>query len=193
MKTPFYQKFLIVLLAFVAGLFFIAFLTWAQLIIYYKKITILYSLIFIVLAILINTILNPSSRYNLWLLLSLTLMIIGKTFFIISFNYLLLNSWLMLILSIGIITIVTYPFYKVAIDRFSSILALLIVTQMYIWYGQYTFIIPNIILFYAFIILQIIVAFFLVNKKISSNIQPIFYALIFSLVSAFILIVNDMF
>ena len=112
--------------------------------------------------------------------ISLVCMIAGKLCLVFEFNGFLDSSW-NVALGLFFVTVVTYPIYRLWIDRFVFSFALLLsilVTILFNWDndGVYT------LLFNGFFLLQVaILALLLTNKRFGYNYDPLFYAIIFSL------------
>ncbi len=107
---------------------------------------------------------------------SLTLMIAGKVFFVFGFSGMIDSAWV-ITLGLLIITLLTYPIYKVSIDRFLSSLAVLVYIINTIFYLDHP--ISGELLFNLFFLTQFISIFImLVYKNLNPNLYPLLYALI---------------
>ena len=210
-KLPIINEILIGFGAFLATLFFvgfvgaISFMGTSQ-----KYIFSFWSFIFILLAFgcnALSTQAKGNSGLAFWRDTSACLMITGKALFLVAcyefFHSNIISDLFKLLLASIFINASLYPFYRNSIDRFISILFVLILAWIKIYYpdgahdanfnesigGYRTYILINAYLFFHLAIL----AFLSYKPKIYAAYDPIKYALIFSMLFYFLIPQASMF
>lgn len=122
-----------------------------------------------------------SNLFNLQF--SLIFMATGKLLFIFGFFTIFDRSHHLNIVNLGwilsfiilLLTLLTYPFYKIFIDRFLSIFALLVSIEFNFYHGH------HVVLMNLFFVAQVIAMIFLLTNNRLKDILPIAYALVCSL------------
>jgi hypothetical protein len=125
---------------------------------------------------------------------SLGFMVLGKSVFVYGLSKFLNFNW-GISLALILITILTYPYYKISIDRFLSsfmsifsIFVTIFVTTIAVTYPD-TLKSDSSLLINGFFLMHCVgLAVFLKNDTINSDIRPLFYALIVSLYLASIVL-----
>ncbi|KLN61800.1 hypothetical protein WH96_05770 [Kiloniella spongiae] len=181
---PIYLKILSGIGAFIAAICFIGFLMLIEIISFNNTETALItSIIFIAAAIGLYafTAEDSSTGKNFFLQVSFALMGTGKFLFIFATVEWFGESLLAIALSSFFITTLTYPFYRLNVERFMSSSGVLIVILLNILWEN-DIVLPPDIAFNLFVLLQLMVAgFLLLHPRVPALFQPLSQALIVSL------------
>ncbi|WP_120497458.1 DUF4401 domain-containing protein [Kiloniella sp. EL199] len=181
---PIYLKILSGIGAFIACICFIGFLILIEIINFNNAAgALVTSIIFIASAIGLYTLTADDSTMgkNFFLQISFALMGTGKFLFIFATVEWFGESLLAIALSSFLITALTYPFYRLHVERFMSSCGVLIVLLLNIlWEDELG--LPIDIAFNLFLLLQLVSAgFLLIYPKVPALFQPLSQALIVSL------------
>lgn len=184
-ELPIYLQVFTFFGVFLASLCFIAFLHLFGIIDFDDRNNlILFGLIFIGIAFSLYLKVNyeHTVKESFYLKFSLVSMLIGKIMFALEFSAFMRDKSMGTLIGSIIITFITYPFYKVSIDRFLSSAACLLLLFININIRNVQIKQFENILFYMFFLSHLIlVAFLFTYSKFKRDFIPLSYALIFSL------------
>lgn len=182
-EVPIYLKFILGVGAFISSLCFIGFIHLSKLIDYSDELVVVtWGVIFVLVAIMIYKLFidKKSIQSTFFVQLSFSFMVVGKLLFVYGCHRILKSGWDRT-LSIIFINVLTYGIYKISLDRFISVLSLMISMFYDILFEKYTFDHTE-VFFIIFCISQLIaLSFFITSVKFRSNYYPVSYALVLSL------------
>ena len=180
---PLYLRTLIGIGTFIASLLFVAFLYFSKLVSFNDEIALMIcGLASVAIAIILQQLAKykPMIAHTFFMQCSFTAIAIGKFSFVYGFSKYLDSKW-GITLALLAITFITYPIYKISIDRFLSTLAVLIsiATNIFMFYnfnqhenfGQTLF----------FICLIVCAGFLFTYGKLKQAYIPLAYAFVFSI------------
>jgi len=180
---PVYLRILAAIGALISAVFFYGFLAAAGLIDLNSEVQLfIWGLVLVAIAIVMSKkTSNQNTAFQSFLAQSsFVTMVLGKGLFVFGFTKLMDSGW-GASLGLLVITTLTYPIYKVSIDRFLSVFCLLVSTSSNLMpLSEPANFHP--VLMNSFFFLQYITAAFLItSSKVKSYFNPISYALVFAI------------
>lgn len=185
-KLPLLLEILVTIGAFIAALSFLSFFYLSKII--YHPSELLWGIIFIILGLFFAKISGDklnTIRHSFVTQASLFTMILGKIVFVLGFSKVIgmpgEETLYGVTLAAALITVVTYPLYSIAFDRFLSTLAFFILLLNCILSEPFFGISTNTLLNLYFFIQLFLAAILLISRKINHNFIPLTYAITCSL------------
>ena len=182
-EMPLYLRALVGVGAFIASLCFIGFLSAADIIDYTDEAAlIVWGLIFVAGAIGLQRTADHDNRakHSFFMQSSFTSMAVGKMLFVFGTGQVFHSEW-GVTLGLLIITAITYPIYRMSIDRFLSSFAVLLSILVNILWDQYISGSREFLLNGFFLLQFTAAAILLTYSKIKRDYIPLSYAFAFSL------------
>ncbi|WP_175330437.1 DUF4401 domain-containing protein [Candidatus Ichthyocystis hellenicum] len=180
---PIHLKFMLGFGAFISSICFVGFISLSKLIDYKDKLEVVtWGVIFVISAIAIYKLsINKSPMHrNFFVQLSFSLMFVGKMLFVYGCDRIFKYGW-NVTLSLIFINVLTYNIYKISVDRFISVLLVMLSIFYDILFKPYTLNYAEFFFGGLFIFQIIAVAFFVTNVKFRSDYYPVSYALVLSI------------
>jgi hypothetical protein len=169
--------------ACIASLCFIGFLSVAGIVQFQNETgMIIWSILFIAAAMGLQYISGQQQTIKEIFLLqcSFVSMAVGKIVFVMGLGHILSSSW-SVAFALLIVTGITYPLYRIAIDRFLSSFAVLFAVLLTLMFDRHSNL-PQTLFFNGFFFMQFVIAAFLLTRaKLSHHYIPLCYAMLFSL------------
>ena len=184
-ELPLYLRALVGIGAFIASIFFIAFLSISRLIDYQNEVgLIVWGLVFVGGAIVCQRMAGEGEelKHSFLIQSAFALMAVGKTLFVFGVAQFMDTGW-GVSLGLLLISLATYFIFNLSIDRFLSSFAVLYSVLINILWGEDMSGVQE-MLFYGFFLLQCLgCAFLLTSDKVKQVYMPLAYAFAFSICS----------